>query len=207
MRLRIYFAKTEAMRYTSHLDLYQAWERTLRRARLPLAYSNGFKPHPKINIASALPLGYTGDREVMDIWLESEVPLQEIDFALQKASPPGIKIRKLESIDAKAPTLQTRLVASEYLITFLDIIPELDTRLAILLTAKSLYRQRGEKSYDLRPLILDLKHLPDDGKGHQQVITRLSAREGATGRPDEVILALGGAPQASLVQRLHLIFN
>ncbi len=58
-RLRLTFAKTAAMRYTGHLDLHTTWERTLRRARLPLAYSQGFHPQPKIQLASALPLGFT----------------------------------------------------------------------------------------------------------------------------------------------------
>ena len=66
IRLRIVFAKTEAMRYTSHLDLHRTWERTIRRANLPLAYSQGYNPHPRINLASALPLGFTSDCEVVE---------------------------------------------------------------------------------------------------------------------------------------------
>src|SRR5512145_2496762 len=106
MRIRITFAKTTAMRYTGHLDLYRTWERTMRRARLPLAYTQGFRPHPRINLASALPLGFTGEREVVDIWLEQELPVDHIVEALQDASPPGLQVLEVESLDAKAPTLQ-----------------------------------------------------------------------------------------------------
>jgi len=93
MRLRIHFAKTEAMRYTGHLDLHRAWERTFRRAMLPLAYSQGFRPHPRINLGCALPLGFTSQDEVVDIWLEQSNPIQEIESALQSAIPPGIQLQ------------------------------------------------------------------------------------------------------------------
>jgi radical SAM-linked protein len=71
MRIQITFSKTGAMRFTGHLDLHRAWERTFRRAALPLAYSQGYNPRPKMNLASALPLGFTSECEVIDVRLES----------------------------------------------------------------------------------------------------------------------------------------
>jgi radical SAM-linked protein len=64
MRLRITFSKTGSLRYTGHLDLQTVWERTARRAGLPLAYTQGFHPGPRIQIASALPLGFIGHAEI-----------------------------------------------------------------------------------------------------------------------------------------------
>jgi uncharacterized protein (DUF2344 family) len=72
MRFRITFSKTNAMRFTGHLDLQRTWERTIRRARLPLSYSQGFNPRPKINLAAALPLGFTSSCEMVEIWLDDE---------------------------------------------------------------------------------------------------------------------------------------
>jgi len=207
MRLRIHFAKTEAMRYTGHLDLHRAWERTLRRAGLPLAYSQGFRPHPRINLGCALPLGFTSQDEVVDIWLEQPNPIQEIETALQSALPPGIQLQAVEIIDEKEPTLQTQLQAAEYLITLLEMLPELDSRLEELCRLTSLPRQRRGKSYDLRPLILGLCRLADDKNGQQRLLAVLSAREGATGRPEEVVLALGGDPTLTRVERTRLIFT
>ena len=69
LRLRLYFGKTSLMRYTAHLDTQRALERTIRRAKLPLAYSEGFTPHAKMNLAAALPLGFTSIGELADIWL------------------------------------------------------------------------------------------------------------------------------------------
>ena len=69
-RIRICYAKTEPLRYTSNLDVHKVWERLLLRARLPLAYSQGFHHQPRINQAAPLPLGFTSRVEMVDIWLE-----------------------------------------------------------------------------------------------------------------------------------------
>src|SRR5512136_2976263 len=114
MRLRITFAKTEAMRYTGHLDLHRTWERTLRRAGLPLAYSQGFKPHPRIVLASALPLGCTSQCEVVDVWLEEQLPLEQINDTLKRAMPPGLQVLEVAEVDPALPALPTQLAASEF---------------------------------------------------------------------------------------------
>jgi len=67
MRIRVKFAKTEPMRFTSHLDLYRAWERLLRRADVPLVFSQGYNPRPRIQLAAPLPLGITSNCEIIDI--------------------------------------------------------------------------------------------------------------------------------------------
>ena len=72
MRLRITFSKTGSLRYTGHLDLQTVWERTARRAGLSLAYTQGFHPGPRIQIASALPLGIAGNAEIVDLWLDTD---------------------------------------------------------------------------------------------------------------------------------------
>jgi len=206
-RLRITFAKTDAMRFTSHLDLHRTWERTVRRAKLPLAYSQGYNPHPKINLASALPLGFTGDGEIVDIWLEEPLPTQEVENALDKAAPPGIHIDAIQQIDLHEPTLQTVLEASEYTITFLESFPELEEGVLKIISAETLPRERRGKTYDLRSLIIQLHLLPENERGQQQLYVRLTAQEGATGRPDELLDALGASQKATRVHRNGLIFK
>src|SRR4030067_2785252 len=105
MRLRITFAKTEAMRYTGHLDLHRTWERTLRRAKLPLAYSQGFKPHPRIVLASALPLGCTSQHEIVDVWLERQESLSVIAARLSRAAPPGLRVLEVSEVAPNLPSL------------------------------------------------------------------------------------------------------
>ncbi len=194
------------MRYTSHLDLHRAWERTIRRANLPLAYTQGFRPHPRINLASALPLGFTSQDEVVDIWLEDALPLADIETALNGSLPPGMQICSVDTVSDRDPTLQTQLLAAEYLITLLEPLPELETRLQAICRSDSLPRQRRGKSYDLRPLLLELRQFADDEDGQQRLLAVLAAQEGATGRPEEVILALGGEPTLARVQRTRLVF-
>ena len=207
MRIQITFSKKGAMRFTGHLDLHRAWERTFRRAALPLAYSHGYNPRPKMNLASALPLGFTSQCEVIDVRLESELSLTAIQTVLERSLPPGIEMVEISEIDLKDPPLQTQLAASEFVITFLDPFPELEARTQELLSADTLPRERRGKTYDLHPLIEELNPLADDGAGHQRLFVRLTALGGATGRPEEVLHAMQYDPLAAHVHRTQLVFS
>jgi radical SAM-linked protein len=204
MRIRITFSKTEAMRYTGHLDLHRAWERTFRRAGLPLAYSQGFHPQPRLNLAAALPLGFTSNGEILDAWLETSLPVEGILQALLPALPSGIQVRHIREVDTRLPALQTQVQSAEYRLTLLDPIPDLDQRLHNLLSAKSLPRERRGKAYDLRPLIEALSTLPSDDEGQQRLFMRLAAQAGATGRPEEVLEAMGVPMEGARIQRTAL---
>ena len=84
-RLRIKFSKVGALRYIGHLDLHHIWQRSIRRAGLPLVYSQGFHPQPKIQLASALALGFSSQAEVLDIWIDEDATW--VQDALQAAAP------------------------------------------------------------------------------------------------------------------------
>lgn len=205
MRIRVNFAKTSAMRFTGHLDLFRTWERTIRRAGLPLAYSQGFNPHPKMALACALPLGFTSQAEMIDIWLEEDLELESVRAALEKAAPPGIQIQLIEEVDARLPALQTVVDSAEYEITLLEACPKLDERLEALLASETLPRQRRGKDYDLRPLIGSVEILENDPRsGFPRMQAVLAAREAATGRPEELLEALGIDPLAARVHRTKL---
>jgi radical SAM-linked protein len=209
MRIRILFAKTEAMRFTGHLDLHKAWERTFRRAGLPLAYTQGFSPHPRLNLASALPLGFTGEAELLDAWLEIELPTEIVLNKLNHACPPGIQIRQITVADPLLPALQSQLTANDYEITLLEFLPGLPGRLAGLMGATEIPRQRRGKPYNLRPLILELQMIGPSGNpdGLQRIYTRLAALDSATGRPEEVLAALEYPAEAARFHRTRLVFG
>jgi radical SAM-linked protein len=207
MRIRIFFSKNEAMRFTGHLDLHKTWGRIFRRAGLPLAYSQGFHPQPRLNLACALPLGFTSQAEILDAWLENSMPLQEVQTELRHAAPPGITIDKIEAVDQKDPALQTQVSSSEYIINFLTPVSELDQKLSEIISAESISRQWRERTYDLRPLIEELRRLPDTQAGNVSIFARLAAREGATGRPEELVKALGFDPNLTRVHRSKLLFR
>ncbi len=115
-RLRITFAKRGAARFIGNLDLHRTWERTLRRANAPLAYSQGFHPTPKLQLASALPLGINSEAEVVDIWLREPVRLNDMLAAVAAAAPPGIEALDIAAVDLNEESLQSRLRAAEYLV-------------------------------------------------------------------------------------------
>jgi radical SAM-linked protein len=207
LRLRLHYAKTQALRYTSNLDMHKIWERTLRRARLPLAYSQGFHPQPRLNQACPLPLGLLSRAELIDIWLEQEIPLKTILEMLTPALPPGLDILSIQEVDLKEPAIPTQVTASEYHAIPFEIVPavELEVRIEKLLAENSLPRQWRQKPYDLRPLIHVLCLLPASQFPIPTLFMNLSAREGATGRSDAVLAALGLDPFTARVERIRLV--
>jgi len=207
-RYRVQFSKTEAMRFTGNLDLYRTWERTLRRAGVPLAYSLGFSPHPKITLGAALALGCSSEAELAEIWLEEDLTPPDLRSSLEKASPRGIRVTAVERIATTEPALQTLIRSAEYEARLLaEEMPEdLTARVGALLGAPTLTRERRGKAYDLRPLIEALEIVADDpGEGCLRM--RLAAREGATGRPQEVLLALGIDPSRAHIHRVRLVLG
>lgn len=211
-RVRITFSKQGALRYTGHLDLHKLWERAARRADLPLAYSQGFHPQPKISLAAALPLGFSSRAEVIDMRLSEDLPSAEIMSRLKDNLPSGLQVLNIENVDERAPALQTQIVSAEYQVTLTEPIDsfELKRRVEELLRAESLPRERRGKQYDLRPLIeeMALTPVPELGEGvGVRVFMRLAAREGATGRPEEVLDALGIPADTARVERTRLIFS
>jgi len=185
LRLRLTFTKNDSLKYIGHLDLHRTLERTLRRAGLPIAYSQGFNPQPKMNLAEALPLGITSECEVMDVWMEKQIDLIEAKKDLDGAVPPGMQILGIVEVDERLPPLQTQVFAAEYRVTVNPAPADLESRARDLLSQPSIMRERRGKHYDLRPLIEALSVEGD------ALVMRLAARDGATGRPEEVVRALG----------------
>jgi len=207
-RLRITFAKGEEIEYISHLDLMRLWERVLRRAGVPLAYSHGFNPRPKITVAAALPVGFTSQGEVMDIVLERHISPYNFAKGLASHLPPGLELLSVEEVYPKLPSLQSQVCSAEYRVTVSwdGAQEELDEKLRHLLSAKQVLRQRRGKDYDLRPLIEDLWIEGKEANGWVLGM-RLQVGEQGTGRPDEVLEALGLVEEPHAVRRERLLFG
>lgn len=198
-RLRVHFGKYGPMRFTGHLDLMRAWARLLRRADVPVAYTQGFNPQARLNLAAALPLGFTSDCELIDIWLKEPLTPDEFLARVAAVEHPGLALHSAHEVDLKAKSLQSQLLATAYHVA---LAPGADvvSRTEALLNATTLPRERRGKGYDLRPLIEDI-WLDDGGLG-----MRLAARPGATGRPDEVLDQLGLDALLYHIHRTHLYF-
>jgi radical SAM-linked protein len=210
MRIRIRFVKQGPLRYTGHLDLHKLWERAARRAELPLAYSQGFHPQPKMNMAAALPLGFSSRCEVMDMKLEHDIALDDLPTRLNRMLPAGLQVLGVEQVEERAPALQTQVVSAEYEVTLTESIDrsDMDRKIDSVIESKALPRERRGKTYDLRPLIEDLQLMESDSlPSVQKIFMRLAAREGATGRPEEVLDVLGIPFEETRIERTHLIFH
>lgn len=208
IRLRVTFSKDGPLTYTSHLDLARAWERSLRRAGVGLAYSSGFNPRPKLQLAAALPLGHTGEAELLDVWLERPMPVEEFSRTLVPVLPDGLIVRQVRQVRLKEPALQTRVVAAEYLVAVeCSGSPErIEARIEEVLAATELLQEWRGKQYDLRPLIERL-WLERAAGGKVVLGMQLAARQGATGRPEAVLEVLGMGNPFARYQRRRLILK
>lgn len=205
-RYRIQFQRGKELRYIGNLDMQLGWERTLRRAKLPVAFSQGFNPRPRFHTAAALPLGFTSDCEILDLWMNEILEPAEVVDRLQKSAPPGLVIGTTAIIPLNLPALQTQVTAAEYHAVLREVPAEVDLpgALQTLLASPSLPRVRRGKPYDLRPLITSLELLETSDGEFPVLRMQLSAREGATGRPEEILSALGLDETTARVTRIHL---
>jgi radical SAM-linked protein len=206
MRLRVTFSKAGLLAYTSHLDLMRVWERSLRRAGVPLAYSGGFNPRPKLQLAGALPLGHSGEAELLDVWLEEPLSVEGFAKALATVLPEGLEIGQVRRVDLKEPAMQTRLLAVEYQVEveWDEPAAKVEIRLEQALAATELPHERRGRRYNLRPLIERL-WLEEATEGKVALGMRLAAREKATARPEAVLEALGMGEPFARYHRRRLI--
>lgn len=211
-RFRLRFAKGEALKYISHLDLARTWERVFRRAGLPVAYSKGFNPRPRFQIAAALPVGVTGWAEYLDIWLTETMACENVLSQLQPALPPGLKVLDVEEVELRAPALQSQVRAADYraVVQSREPLEAVRTRVEALLEASTILRERQHKgrlrTYDLRPLIKRVTVEP--GKAGELVLSmRLQASPEGAGRPDVVLEVLGLSLVPRRVERTNLHFE
>ena len=203
MRLRLTFSKSGPLKYSSHLDLMRVWERALRRAGVPLAYSGGYHPRPKLQLARALPLGHSAENEILDIWLEEPTGskgaeeqgsrgAEEIAERLAPILPAGLMVKEVRPVDPKGPAMQTQVVATRYRVAVEWDEPAEVVRAHVeeVLAAEELPHERRGKRYNLRSLIEAL-WLEEVSDGQVVLGMQLSARPGATGRPEAVVDVLG----------------
>ena len=205
-RVRVTFARSENTRYVGHLDMVRTWERIIRRAGLPMAYSDGYNPRPRLAFAAALPVGCTSDEEVFDMILWQPCELSDVHTRLARVVPAGIRVISVKEESYATPALQTRTRATEFVATLRDdeTRDSVAARMKTLLESPSLERTRRGKRYDLRPLILDLWIESTDGDC-VHVAMLLKAEESGTGRPDEVVAAMGLDPVTAGIHRRRLI--
>lgn len=201
-RFRVWFRKGDRVRYISHLDVLRAWERSIRRAGLPLSYSQGFTPHPRLAFASPLPLGFTSEAEIMDVSLDSRVELRDFQDRLAAETTADLAILRVEEIPTTAPAPQAAMLWADYTADIPGLsLAEAQAAIATFLARESLpwteeRKEKASRSYDLRRAVATLSAEPLDAG--VRVTMRLQADGEVTARPEQLLAAiLPGHPAAA----------
>jgi radical SAM-linked protein len=211
-RLRITFSRSEELKYITHLDLMRLWQRVLRRADIPLVYSQGFSPHPRISLAAPLAIGVTSSSELMDIYLERRLSPHFFIKSVKEQLPRGIDILEVAEVGVGLPSLQSQIRFAEYKVVIeVDKKPkEVESAINSLLSSDSLpwqhTRDKEIRKYDLRALIEDIWLI--ESRSPEFVIgMRLRCDSAGTGRPEQVVSALGFANPPKSIHRTELILE
>jgi radical SAM-linked protein len=211
-RLRIRFSRGEELKFISHLDIIRLWIRALRRAQIPLEYTEGFSPHPRISLAVPLSVGVTAANELMDISITKVVSPHWFVDTVNRQLPEGLKVLEATPISPNVPSLQSQVRFTQYQVAVRTDKSEEEVKTAIdnLLTVENIpwhhERDTGRKSYDLRSLIDDIWLI--ESKPSSCVLgMRLRCDETGSGRPEQVALALGFAEYPESIQRTKLLLG
>ena len=211
-RLRIRFSRGEEIKFISHLDIMRLWERALRRAQMPLAYSQGFSPHFRLSLAAPLAVGVTSEAELMDVFVTKWVSPHRFTTAASQQLPPGIEILGVYPITLTMPSLQSQVCYAEYRVAVEadKKLKDIESAISSLLSVEHLpwhhQRDTGWRSYDLRALIdtlwlIDWRHL------YYTIGMRLRCDSSGSGRPEQVASALGFTHYPQSIHRTKLILE
>jgi radical SAM-linked protein len=194
-RLRLRFSKEGKIRFTSHRDVARMWERALRRSGLPVAYSQGFVPHPLVSFGLALPTGCESHGEYLDIRLgpavPGETPVAELADALSVLLPDGIEVQVAAFVEETEGSLQQEVASCDWELEVLGVPgEELAERVDKVLAAPVLIVRRERKGRptddDVRPAILALSTAGPLGRLRAELATHPRGI-----RPGDLVMALG----------------
>lgn len=204
-RLRIQYAKRGRLRFTSHRDFARAFERALRRAKVPIAFSAGFSPHPRVSYANATPTGVASEAEYLEIALNQKVEPDQLRVNLDAALPVGLDL--IEVVEAKSSDFASRLEVSRWRLVLTGVEPvAAAAAVAALLAEKEVIVERmtkdGIRRFDARAAIFSLwiaEPITGDGDTDvsmpedwlPSVILEAVVRSGSPSvRPDDLLAAL-----------------
>ncbi|MCA1984126.1 TIGR03936 family radical SAM-associated protein [Nocardioides nematodiphilus] len=191
-RLRVRYAKRGRMRFTSHRDFSRAFERAVFRARVPMAYSSGFNPHPRISYAGASPTGAASEAEYLELALAQVVDPADIQAQLDEVMPDGLDI--VDVVTSPGGALADVLTASTWMID-IPIDPAVaESAVSTFLAAESVpverMTKRGLREFDCRAAVLALTAGPaPEGTPGTRLALTLRHVEPAV-RPDDVMTGL-----------------
>ena len=188
-RLRIRYAKRGRLRFTSHRDFSRAFERAVFRARLPMAYSSGFNPHPRISYAGAAPTGSASEAEYLEIGLADATDPAAVRAALAEALPAGLDV--LDVVESPGGSLADLLEASRWQIDLPVALDDAAAGVAGFLAAEAVMVQRmtkkGLREFDCRAAVVSLVAEAAEEGTHLDLVLRHTV---PAVRPDDVLTGL-----------------
>jgi radical SAM-linked protein len=193
-RLRVRYAKRGRLRFTSHRDFSRAFERAIVRARIPMAYSSGFNPHPRISYAGASPTGAASEAEYLEIGLATRVEPAEILAALDESLPDGLDV--MEVVESAGGSLSDLLEASVWRTTVPGLAPqEAAQAVSAFLGAGEVLVERmtkkGLRTFDCRAAVVSLQSAARPENEGECAILEMVLRHGTPSvRPDDVLAGL-----------------
>ncbi|MFJ7156088.1 TIGR03936 family radical SAM-associated protein [Streptomyces sp. NPDC101118] len=196
-RIRLRYTKRGRLRFTSHRDFQRAFERALRRAEVPMAYSAGFTPHPKVSYANAAPTGTGSEAEYLEIALTQVRDPEKLRELLDESLPAGLDIT--DAVEARTSGLADRLTASIWELRLDGVaVAEAQRAAEAFLAAEAVEVQRrtknGVRTFDTRGAVVSLEALPaavDRPADDACAILRLVVRHLTPAvRPDDVLSGL-----------------
>ena len=212
MKVRFRFSKLGKVRWTSHRDVARMWERAFRRVELPLAYTQGFSPRPRVSFGLALPTGGESVAEYLDADVDparvGAFDVSALPDRLSPALPVGIDVVAAALIDDRAPSLQADVSACRWEVDLRDTtVAALSPLASQLLETASVVVTRERKGQqvtdDIRPAILALDVLgPVDEGGGSRLACELATKPRGV-RPAELLAALGPGLEAVRLCRTH----
>lgn len=187
-KLRIRFAKRGRLRFTSHRDFQRAFERALRRAHVPVAYSQGYTPHPKVSYAGAAPTGAASEAEYLEIAVTEECDPAAVATALDAALPPGLDI--VDVVTADRGSLADRLQASEWIVELPgapreELAAAVKTFLAEPVLEVERMTKNGVRTLDARGAVVRM-----DVTDSEPTLRLVVRHQTPTVRPDDILVAL-----------------
>ncbi len=217
-KLRMWFGKREEMGLISHLDLVRLFDRAIRRAALPISFTGGYHPGPKISIASALSLGITSNGEIVDFELTEDMDAEEFRTRLAAQLPENIPIYKIEEVDVKALNASRIMDKAEYLITVQAENPEWEMWLEAINHSQEIIWEKftksgNKKQINLRDRLFSLTLESVDKQSNTAVIrfTGSCRNDGTNLSPDNLIYMLERVAKVEVqllnVHRQQLILN
>lgn len=187
------YIKEGDMRFISHLDLLRTFIRALRRSGIPVIYSQGFNPQPRLIFAAPLAVGMEGKNEYLDLFLSKPWEEEELKAAFNRQFPAGLRIKKIEKVaNGASPTFSSVLGAALYVAELSSPYPELLQALKDILQKDTLIKVRHNRKHDkngkkidIRPFIYDLKVKEDNGKAALLMLLATGSKGGV--KPQEVL--------------------